>query len=171
MPERAQNRSALAVGAALTRPSSPAQRPRSCLEERRLHEAVRACGYDARRIAQYFGISVRHLQRWFSGHMGTTPGLWLAKSRLQEAQRLLTDSSSVKEVAYSLGFKHASQFSRDFRRQFGHQPSSELARLRLQTAPVAGTDTPQEREHNRRVELRCGSCGSCIGGGTRWGIT
>lgn len=106
-------------------------RPRARMDEHRLQQAVAVCGYDAHRIARHLGITLRYLQRWFSTHMAATPGVWLAEQRLQHARRLLAASSSVKEVAYSLGFKHHSQFSRDFRRRFGHQPSVEQARARV----------------------------------------
>jgi len=124
--------SAMGANESIARPRSRACSPG--VEERLLDEAVQACGYDVCRISQYFGISARHLRRWFRAHMACTPGVWLAEQRLQEARRLLTGSSSVKEVAYSLGFRHASQFSRDFKRQFGHQPSAEMARARLAPA-------------------------------------
>lgn len=50
------------------------------------------------------------------------------------ARELLASSSSVKEVAYALGFNHVSHFSRDFRRRFGHRPSAELKRGRASEA-------------------------------------
>jgi AraC-like DNA-binding protein len=124
--------SALAAGAVMVRPRSCGRQPKLRVQEQRLDEAVSACGYDAQRISQYFGITVRHLQRWFRAHMGFTPGVWLCEMRLQEARRRLHGSPSVKEVAYSLGFKSAAQFSRDFKRRFGNQPSTELAHPRPQ---------------------------------------
>jgi AraC-like DNA-binding protein len=121
------------------------------LDEGMLREAARSCGYDARRFCQHFGISRRHLQRWFSAQMDVTPSAWLAAQRLQQARRLLATSGSVKEVAYSLGFKQASQFSRDFRRLFGHCPSSELTRAALASGdtrmPLQGAGTcPRYRD-------------------------
>ena len=127
--------SALAAGAAaLVRPGERGRRARPRLEQQ-LDEAVHACGYHAHRIAEHFGISVRQLQRWFSAQIGSTPRVWLTERRMQEARRRLTGSSSVKEVAYSMGFTQVSQFSRDFKRRFGHQPSAEIARARLQLPP------------------------------------
>jgi AraC-like DNA-binding protein len=95
-------------------------------DEPTLRQLARACDYDAQRISRHFDISVRHLQRWFKTYFASTPSVWLAEQRLLHARELLASSSSVKEVAYALGFKHVSQFSRDFRRRFGHRPSSEL---------------------------------------------
>jgi AraC-like DNA-binding protein len=110
------------------RPLAPA-RPTG-FDEHTLRELARACDYDAQRISRHFGISVRHLQRWFNAHLSSTPSVWLAEQRLLHARELLASSSSVKEVAYALGFNHVSHFSRDFRRRFGHRPSAELKRRR-----------------------------------------
>jgi AraC-like DNA-binding protein len=134
--------SARAVGTASVRQRSGGRPSSLRLDEQRLDEVVQTCGYDIRRIAQHLGISVRHLQRWFGAHLTCTPRVWLAEQRLQRARRLLAASSSVKEVAYSLGFSQVSQFSRDFKRRFGHRPSAERARARVQpdaTSVVSGT--------------------------------
>jgi AraC-like DNA-binding protein len=106
-------------------------------DEHTLRQLARACDYDAQRISRHFGISVRHLQRWFNAHLSSTPSVWLAEQRLLHARELLASSDSVKEVAYTLGFKHVSHFSRDFRRRFGHRPSSELKCRQAREAPGA----------------------------------
>jgi AraC-like DNA-binding protein len=118
-------------------PRAGGNQTRLHLDQQRLHEIVLTCGYDAHRISRHLGISVRHLQRWFSTHMACTPCVWLVEQRLQRARYLLGASSSVKEVAYSLGFKQLSQFSRDFKRRFGHQPSIELAQARVHGPALA----------------------------------
>ncbi|HEU4577515.1 MAG TPA: helix-turn-helix domain-containing protein [Polyangiaceae bacterium] len=109
------------------RPPRVRARP-SGFDEHTLRGLARACDYDAQRLSRHFGISVRHLQRWFNLHLASTPGVWLAEQRLLHARELLASSGSVKEVAYELGFNHVSHFSRDFRRRFGHRPSAELKR-------------------------------------------
>jgi AraC-like DNA-binding protein len=120
-----------AATAALADIEGPVPRSTARIDPSRLDEVAAPCGYDAHCISRHFGISVRQLQRWFTTHLSCTPGAWLSERRLQDARRLLAASNSVKEVAYSLGFKQASQFSRDFKRRFGHQPSTELARERI----------------------------------------
>jgi AraC-like DNA-binding protein len=117
-------------------------------DEHALRQLARACDYDAQLISRHFGISVRHLQRWFNAHLSSTPSVWLAEQRLLHARELLASSSSVKEVAYALGFNHVSHFSRDFRRRFGHRPSAELKRGRpveaLKAAIPFSTETAGE---------------------------
>jgi len=52
--------------------------------------------------------------------------------RLQEARLLLaTRPGDVTGVAQRVGYDNASQFSREYRRQFGAAPSRDAARLRL----------------------------------------
>jgi len=96
------------------------------IDEHRLREVAIASGYNVRRAALSLEVSIRQLQRWFNAHLASTPSAWFAEQRLQRARQLLGSSSSVKEVAYTLGFNHVSHFSRDFKRRFGHPPSREL---------------------------------------------
>jgi len=126
-----QYRACAVAGRPLANLHRPLARARPTgFDEHTLRQLARACDYDAQRISRHFGISVRHLQRWFNAHLASTPSVWLAEQRLQHARELLASSSSVKEVAYALGFNHVSHFSRDFRRRFGHRPSTELKRPR-----------------------------------------
>jgi len=112
-----------------------ALQPSARIDEPVLRAVAQACGYDAQSVSRHFGVSLRHLRRWFRSHLNSSPGVWLAEQRMLHARRLLATSSSVKAVAYSMGFNQLSQFSRDFKRQFGHPPSTELVRTR--TSPAA----------------------------------
>jgi AraC-like DNA-binding protein len=98
------------------------------MEELQLLEALApACGFDGKKLASLCNVSQRHLQRVFSERFARTPQAWLNECRLHLAWQMLQTASSVKEVAYSLGFRRASQFSRDFRRLFGVTPSEASA--------------------------------------------
>lgn len=81
------------------------------------------CGYSGRELARLLGVSPRHLQRLFATRVQRCPQRLLKEERLLSAQELLRTASSVKEVAYGLGFRQASQFSRDYKHHFGVQPS------------------------------------------------
>jgi len=51
--------------------------------------------------------------------------------RLLEARiRLIADPHDVAGAAYAVGYESPSQFSREYRRQFGASPSQDIARLR-----------------------------------------
>jgi transcriptional regulator GlxA family with amidase domain len=60
--------------------------------------------------------------------------------RLQEARRMLMASQDAARVAYSVGYESASQFSREYARQFGLPPARDAVRLRngaLNAEPIA----------------------------------
>jgi len=92
----------------------------------RLIELASKCGYKSRELARALGITPRHLQRLFAAQIGRTPQEWLNEQRLLAAGQMLREARAVKEVAYRLGFRSASQLSRDFRNHFGVQPSTLL---------------------------------------------
>jgi AraC-like DNA-binding protein len=96
-----------------------------------LRQLAEACRYSSRELARFLGISQRQLQRIFRARLGCTPQAYLREERLQAAERLLHSASSVKEVAYALGFCQQSQFSRDFKERFGRRPSALQRASRL----------------------------------------
>jgi len=52
--------------------------------------------------------------------------------RLQEARiRLIAGNTDVAGVAHSVGYQSPSQFSRDYRRQFGASPLDDSSTLRV----------------------------------------
>jgi AraC-like DNA-binding protein len=89
------------------------------------------CDFDGKKLARMFNLSQRHLQRIFLARFACSPQAWLNERRLLLAWQMLQTANSVKEVAYSLGFRRASQFSRDFRRMFGQTPSEVSSRAHL----------------------------------------
>jgi AraC-like DNA-binding protein len=86
------------------------------------------CDYDGGRLADRLKVSRRHLQRIFAAQLGRSPQDWLKEQRLIRARRMLQNARTVKEVAHSLGFRHVSHFSRDFKQRFGIAPSALLPR-------------------------------------------
>ncbi|MEO1063681.1 MAG: AraC family transcriptional regulator [Actinomycetota bacterium] len=56
--------------------------------------------------------------------MGTSPLQYAKSVKLLEAQRLLQEGRSVAEAGHAVGYANLSQFSREFRRRFGHPPST-----------------------------------------------
>ena len=85
--------------------------------------AVHAC-YSGTALARTCGVSVRHLQRHIRTAHNKNLGQWLNELRLRHAYRKLVCGFSVKETAYSLGFKQVSHFSRLFKKHYGCTPSS-----------------------------------------------
>lgn len=91
---------------------------------RLLRELAPSCRYSGRELARLLGMSNRHLQRLFAARIQLRPGSLLKEERLLSARQLLRTASSVKEVAFTLGFRQASQFSRDYKHRFGVRPSA-----------------------------------------------
>ncbi|HTG44453.1 MAG TPA: helix-turn-helix domain-containing protein [Verrucomicrobiae bacterium] len=80
-------------------------------------------GYRPRELARAANVSLRTLQRHFADRYDTTVRDWLRSVRLKEAYQRISAGDSVKEVAYDLGYKQISHFSRDFKNEFGVPPS------------------------------------------------
>ena len=60
-----------------------------------------------------------------------TPIQYQKRIRLQNARLLLISSASdVAAAGFAVGYDSASQFSREYRRQFGVPPGQDAARLR-----------------------------------------
>ncbi|WP_433559628.1 AraC family transcriptional regulator [Pseudonocardia xinjiangensis] len=91
-------------------------------------------------LAQLSGMSLSAFYRNFQAVTAMSPIQFQKQIRLQEARLLLAmQSSDVSGVGHRVGYDSPSQFSREYRRQFGAPPSQDAARLRgsaLRTAPA-----------------------------------
>jgi len=79
--------------------------------------------WSAGKLAKMCGVSLRTLQRHFQAKIGTSPKIWLSEQRQCEARRLIVEGISVKETAWILGYRHAYNFSRGFKKQWGRSPT------------------------------------------------
>ncbi|GAA1359799.1 AraC family transcriptional regulator [Catellatospora chokoriensis] len=82
-------------------------------------------------VAQLAGMSVSAFYRNFQAVTAMSPIQFQKQIRLQEARLLLaTNPGDVTGVGARVGYDSASQFSREYRRQFGAPPSQDAVRLR-----------------------------------------
>ena len=82
-------------------------------------------------LADSAHISTTYLHRIFRTQLGMTPGVYLAKVRIEESKLLLRDGAlSMGEIAKQLGFSSQQQFSRQFRAVTGMTPSEYVRTLR-----------------------------------------
>ncbi|WFE26785.1 AraC family transcriptional regulator [Solwaraspora sp. WMMD791] len=82
-------------------------------------------------VAQLCGMSVSAFYRNFHAVTAMSPIQFQKQIRLQEARLLLaTHPTDVTGVGARVGYDSPSQFSREYRRQFGVPPSQDAARLR-----------------------------------------
>ena len=99
-------------------------------------------------VAGIVGISVQHVCRVLRRERGLTFADLLRDVRLREAQRLLRESSySMKEIAFRVGFRHPSQFTRAFTGSCGVPPSAYRAQ---ETAGVFMACSLRASNVNRR---------------------
>jgi transcriptional regulator GlxA family with amidase domain len=76
-------------------------------------------------LAKLCGVSVRTLERHFLIEIGKTPKAWLIDQRQKQAGELLFDGKTIKEISGQLGYKHATNFSRKFKNDWGVCPSGQ----------------------------------------------
>jgi len=77
------------------------------------------------------GMSRASLHRHFQAMTGLSPLQYQKQLRLQEArQLLLAGDHSASDVAFAVGYESASQFSREYLRQFGAPPARDVRQIR-----------------------------------------
>ena len=77
------------------------------------------------------GMSRASLHRHFRSMTGLSPVQYQKQLRLQEArQLLLAGEHRASDVAYAVGYESASQFSREYLRQFGTPPARDVRQIR-----------------------------------------
>jgi AraC-like DNA-binding protein len=82
-------------------------------------------------LAAVAAMSVSSFHRHFKAVTGLSPLAYHKQMRLREARlRLLAEPGAVARVAFSVGYESASQFTREYTRQFGMPPARDAARLR-----------------------------------------
>ena len=77
------------------------------------------------------GMSRASLHRHFKSMTGLSPIQYQKQLRLQEArQLLLAGEHRASDVAFAVGYESASQFSREYLRQFGAPPARNVREIR-----------------------------------------
>ncbi|MFI1379608.1 AraC family transcriptional regulator N-terminal domain-containing protein [Embleya sp. NPDC020886] len=90
-------------------------------------------------VAHLAGMSVSAFHRSFQTATAMSPIQFRKQIRLQQARLLLvSDAHDIAGVSRRVGYDSASQFSREYRRQFGAPPSRDATRLRA----FASTSAP-----------------------------
>jgi AraC-like DNA-binding protein len=85
-------------------------------------------------LAEIARMSPSAFHRSFKAVTAMSPIQFQKQIRLQEARLLLVaEPGDVAGAAFTVGYESPSQFSREYRRQFGAAPSEDAARLRVET--------------------------------------
>ena len=78
----------------------------------------------AEEIAREIGVGYSWFRRMFKEYTGVSPAQYQLQQKLLKAKELLTSSSmNISEIAYSLKFENAGQFSTFFKKKEGVTPS------------------------------------------------
>ena len=102
-------------------------------------------------LAQRAMMSPSAFHRAFHAVTAMSPIQYQKNIRLHEARlRLLAGPGDVAATAYAVGYESPSQFSREYRRQFGSPPTLDVARLRSTAATAGVSDTHGSRITSRR---------------------
>lgn len=82
-------------------------------------------------LADMVHISVPYLYKLFQMHLGTSPGKYIAKIRIEECKILLREGQmNMNQIAARMGFSSQQQFSRQFSAICGISPTQYLRSLR-----------------------------------------
>lgn len=88
-------------------------------------------------VARLSGMSLSAFYRNFQAATAMSPIQFQKQIRLQEARLLVAmQPDNVTGVGHRVGYDSPSQFSREYRRQFGVPPSQDATRLRPTPAPT-----------------------------------
>jgi len=93
-------------------------------------------------LAVLCNVSLRTLQRHFQRTYRTTLSEWLNALRLAKAYERIRTGESVKFVAFELGFKQLSHFSRAFKEAHGVPPRLIAAQCQSPLAKLLATELP-----------------------------
>lgn len=75
-----------------------------------------------------FMLGMRRADQILQQHLGVSLRVFLERRRLDTArERIVADHGTLKEIAFTLGFRHASHFTAWFRRHTGVSPSAYRA--------------------------------------------
>ncbi|MER8695146.1 AraC family transcriptional regulator [Mesorhizobium opportunistum] len=132
-----------AAAVATVSSATPARRPPSRRDQKRVAEAVRRIELDADGpvslsvLADEAATSPYHFLRTFRQVAGMTPYQFLLKTRLHRAAvRLRMSNDTISAIAFEAGFNDLSTFNRRFRRIMGETPGNY--RARRSSAPASG---------------------------------
>ena len=78
-------------------------------------------------VAEYVGLSERHLNRCFMQEIGISPMTYLNRFRVRQAKQLLqSGEKGITEIALDVGFTSSAYFTRVFREEVGVSPRTYL---------------------------------------------
>jgi len=75
-------------------------------------------GLTLEKVAKQFNLNYTYLCELFKREVGMSFSEYLIKIRIKRAKKLLRDKSLlIKQISYKVGYRHISNFNRDFKKQ------------------------------------------------------
>lgn len=97
-----------------------------------LNKLVGQSHWNVNALSEMLGLTPREFRIYFERSFGIIPKKWLRHERISTAMHLLREGEKIEVVSLKLGFKDASDFSKEFRALVHVTPSyyvrSELSR-------------------------------------------
>ena len=84
----------------------------------------KAVGFRAECLARRLELCARRLRSEFKDAFGISIKHWLVQARSVEVRIRLRGNESIKEIAYSVGFSHPKELSREFLQVYKLSPSA-----------------------------------------------
>ncbi|WP_165865484.1 helix-turn-helix domain-containing protein [Volucribacter psittacicida] len=84
-------------------------------------------------LAKQISMSEASLYKGFKTLTGFSPLQYQKTLRLQKAKALLAENTSVTATCYHIGYESVTQFSREYHRMFGIQPSKQKSVLQYKS--------------------------------------
>ncbi|MGJ1411705.1 helix-turn-helix domain-containing protein [Sphingobacterium thalpophilum] len=88
-----------------------------------IEENMQSDNFDVSFISRQMGMSAPVLYRKLRAITNLSINNYVKIYRLKKAKELLKTSMNISEVAYAVGFSERKYFSREFKKQFGYNPS------------------------------------------------
>ena len=112
---------------------------RTVIDAGQIAALAKAADYNVTSLAEQCGMSPRQLRRLFRRQFARSLKSWLTETRIEKAEYLLQSQTSVKAVAFALGYKQPSHFFRQFKDRKLLTPSEFALIARSGAAHVAPT--------------------------------
>lgn len=93
--------------------------------EQIVEKEITSFGFTAAQLADHLAMSKRSLELKLKSITGLTPRKYIQEIRFNQARQLLEngETKSVKMLAYKMGLKDTSHFSKLYKKRFGKSPS------------------------------------------------
>lgn len=90
-----------------------------------IEENIQSDGFDVNFISRTMGMSAPILYRKLKAISNLSLNNYVKTYRLNKAKELLNSDMNISEIAYAVGFSDRKYFSKEFKKQFGYNPSEQ----------------------------------------------